>query len=105
MPVDGVHHIDHLAIRAGYTYIAPLMLTGENTSTKELINFTAPFFILGGAVKINSQRLEDTQVGYTSQKYTLDKYTLEKYNLNKTPWKNQLWGAHFEKIHFRKYTL
>ena len=77
MPVDGVHHIDHLAIRAGYTYIAPLMLTGENTSTKELINFTAPFFILGGAVKINSQRLEDTQVGYTSQKYTLDKYTLE----------------------------
>ena len=74
MPVDGVHHIDQLAIRAGYTYIAPLMLTGENTSTKELINFTAPFFILGGAVKINSQRLEDTQVGYTSQKYTLDKH-------------------------------
>ena len=30
------------------------------------------------SVKINSQRLEDTQVGYISQKYTLDKYTLEK---------------------------
>ena len=29
--------------------------------------------------KINSQSLEDTQVGYISQKYTLDKYTLEKY--------------------------
>ena len=28
---------------------------------------------------INSQSLEDTQVGYISQKYTLDKYTLEKY--------------------------
>ena len=29
--------------------------------------------------KINSQSLEDTQVGYISQKYTLlDKYTLEK---------------------------
>ena len=27
---------------------------------------------------INSQSLEDTQVGYISQKYTLDKYTLEK---------------------------
>ena len=29
--------------------------------------------------EINSQSLEDTQVGYISQKYTLDKYTLEKY--------------------------
>ena len=28
---------------------------------------------------INLQSLEDTQVGYISQKYTLDKYTLEKY--------------------------
>ena len=26
--------------------------------------------------KINSQSLEDTQVGYISQKYSLDKYTL-----------------------------
>ena len=30
-------------------------------------------------LEINSQSLEDTQVGYISQKYTLDKYTLEKY--------------------------
>ena len=30
---------------------------------------------------INSQSLEDTQVGYISQKYTLDNYTLEKYTL------------------------
>ena len=30
---------------------------------------------------INSQSLEDTQVGYISQKYTLDKYTLEEYTL------------------------
>ena len=28
---------------------------------------------------INSQSLEDTQVGYILQKYTLEKYTLEKY--------------------------
>ena len=28
--------------------------------------------------KINSQSLEDTQVGYISQKYTFSKYTLEK---------------------------
>ena len=31
--------------------------------------------------KINLQSLEDTQVGYISQKYTLDNYTLEKYTL------------------------
>ena len=31
--------------------------------------------------KINSQSLEDTQVGYISQKYILDNYTLEKYTL------------------------
>ena len=30
---------------------------------------------------INSQSLEDTQVGYILQKYTFDIYTLEKYNL------------------------
>ena len=30
---------------------------------------------------INSQSLEDTQVGYISQKYTLDQYTLEEYTL------------------------
>ena len=29
-------------------------------------------------IKINSQSLEDTQVGYILQKYTLDKYTLER---------------------------
>ena len=34
-------------------------------------------------VQINSQSLEDTQVGYISQKYTLDKYTLEKKTLEK----------------------
>ena len=32
-----------------------------------------------GHIWINSQSLEDTQVGYTSHLYTLDKYTLEKY--------------------------
>ena len=35
-------------------------------------------FFLTGTPLINSQSLEDTQVGYISQKYTLDKYTLEK---------------------------
>ena len=29
--------------------------------------------------EINLQSLEDTQVGYISQKYTLEKFTLEKY--------------------------
>ena len=34
---------------------------------------------------INSQSLEDTQVGYILQKYTLDKYTLERaFNLSYT---------------------
>ena len=32
---------------------------------------------------INSQSLEDTQIGYISHKYTLEKYTLEKYTLKK----------------------
>ena len=31
--------------------------------------------------QMNSQSLEDTQVGYVSQKYSLDKYTLEEYTL------------------------
>ena len=35
------------------------------------------------SLKINSQSLEDTQVGCISQKYTLDKYTLDKYTLEK----------------------
>ena len=39
------------------------------------------------------QSLEDTHVGYISQKYTLEKYTLEKINFG---------GTHFEKIHFGK---
>ena len=30
---------------------------------------------------INSQSLQDMQVGYISQKYTLDNYSLEKYTL------------------------
>ena len=31
------------------------------------------------SLQINSQSLEDMQVGYIPQKYTLDNYTLEKY--------------------------
>ena len=44
--------------------------------------------------KINSQSLEDTQVGYISQKYTLDNYILEKYTLavKKTVFGDQLNG-------------
>ena len=41
-------------------------------------------------VQINSQSLEDTQVGYISQKYTLDKYTLEKKLKNKYTFGNTL---------------
>ena len=33
------------------------------------------------SLKINSQGLEDTQVGYISQKYTLEKYTLAQKSL------------------------
>ena len=36
-------------------------------------------FVYWGRWWINSQSLEDTQVGYISQEYTLYKYTLEKY--------------------------
>ena len=32
--------------------------------------------MFGSMLKINSQSLEDTQVGYISQKYSFDKYTL-----------------------------
>ena len=50
-----------------------------------------------GLVKnsINSQSLEDTQVGYTSHLYTLDKYPLEKYTLEKLT---------FSLFTLRKYT-
>ena len=44
---------------------------------------------VGKDTVINSQSLEDTQVGYISQNYTLDKHTLDKHAL--------------EKIHFKKY--
>ena len=49
--------------------------------------------------KINSQSLEDMQVGYISQKYAWDNYTLEKYSLEKVQifWKIQIFG---EKIGF-----
>ena len=52
-----------------------------NDTSKPLQNKKLKFFVTFWATrnKINSQSLEDTQVGYISQKYTLDKYTLEKY--------------------------
>ena len=59
---------------------------------------------------INSQSLEDTQVGYISQKNTLDKNTLDKYTFGKknfgkirlgnTLWENTLW----ENSRLGKYT-
>ena len=36
-------------------------------------------FVSAASFGINSQSLEDTQVGYILQKYTLDKYIVEKY--------------------------
>ena len=42
------------------------------------LNFERTCSDMGILLWINSQSLEDTQVGYISQKYTLDKYTLEK---------------------------
>ena len=51
------------------------------------IEFPWPLYTL-----INSQSLEDTQVGYISQEYTLDKYTLEKIHEKNKLWKNKLWG-------------
>ena len=43
-----------------------------------------PVLVMVRSQKINSQSLEDTQVGYISQKYTLDKYTLEKLTFGYT---------------------
>ena len=63
--------------------------------------------------KINSQSLEDTQVGYISQKYTLDNYTLkntlwlQKAFSSKTTVAQKYQGAmeinkyRFSKIHLR----
>ena len=65
--------------------------------------------------QINSQSLEDTQVGYIPQKYILDKYTfdkytlekytleqytLEKYTLEKYTGKTHFGTKHFRNIHF-----
>ena len=49
-----------------------------------------------GCLKIKSQSLEDTQVGYISQKYTWEKYTFGKYTFRKYS---------FGKYTFGKYTL
>ena len=49
-----------------------------------------------GRNKINSQSLEDTQVGCISQTYTLEKYTSGEYTLRKYT---------LEKYTFEKYTL
>ena len=47
--------------------------------------------------RINSQSLEDTQVGYISQKYTLDKHILEKIHKD---------GVRGEKIcHVEKFQI
>ena len=58
-------------------------------------NFTIP------GSWINLQSLEDTQVGYISQKYTLDMYTLRKYTLGKYTFEK----IYFGKIHFGKNAL
>ena len=50
-------------------------------ATLEILNGLQMLHLLQVVSKINSQSLEDTQVGYISQKYTLDKYTLEEYTL------------------------
>ena len=48
------------------------------------------------SLKINSQSLEDTHVGYISQKYILDKNTSEKSN-NGTTFKNKSEKSETEK--------
>ena len=52
--------------------------------------FTKIWFSFQIAFSINSQRLEDTQVEYISQKYTFGKYTL-KNTLYATSWMG--WGS------------
>ena len=47
-------------------------------------------FLTTEEIKINLQSLEDTQVGYISQKYNLEKYTLEKYTLGQRKGQNKL---------------
>ena len=59
--------------------VRPLPLLRVPRFLELLISYEGSPFYMQGAIQINSQSLEDTQVGYISQKYTLDKYTLEKY--------------------------
>ena len=55
--------------------------------------------------EMNSQSLEDTQVGYILQKYTLDKYAFEKYILEKYTLEKYTLGEYtLRKYTFGKYT-
>ena len=53
--------------------------------------------------KINSQSIEDTQVGYISQKYTLDQYTLEEYTLEVVQKYIYIFEHLSPHIHFRAF--
>ena len=55
----------------------------KNTVLSDSCNRCVIVILREAFKKINSQSLEDTPVGYISQKYTLDKYTLKD-----TLWKN-----------------
>ena len=59
-----------------------LLVCGIHFCTKNVCAFGGTT-LLCGRKKLNSQSLEDTQVGYTLQKYTLEKYSLEKCTLKK----------------------
>ena len=50
-------------------------------SSRLIYRFQNAIHVAKISSKINSQSLEDTQVGYISQKYTLEKYTLGEYTL------------------------
>ena len=104
-------------------YLATISNILANVCTSVCIfnfsNNSISWYYLKGKVpkKINSQRLEDTQVGYISQKYTLENYTLkntiwlQKAFSSKTTVAQKCQGAmeiheyHFAKTHLRKYTF
>ena len=73
------------------------------------LNFKSAFITLEQLLwkEINSQSLEDTQVGkflqkYTLEKYILEKYTLEKYNLENFQFFEIFWKKFIFIFNYRK---
>ena len=74
-----MNHHHHVSKSSFSNIVSTHIVLCQHTDSSQLQShiFLEPI----AASKINSQSLEDTQVGYILQKYTLDNYTLEKYTL------------------------